>query len=74
MNSISDSSSVLDKFKGNPSQFMQLWNKSVVESIDFKCELKGVDAKEMDDALNCALYADDVHNHCLKTEGQTHPN
>lgn len=47
---------------------MNLWKQSVVESIDFQAELKGVDAKERDDALNCALYAEDVHNHCLKTE------
>lgn len=47
---------------------MALWNNSVVESIDFKAELVGVDLRETSDALNCALYAEDVHKHCLKTE------
>lgn len=47
---------------------MQRWNGSVVESIDFQNELIGVDRTEQADALNCALYAEDVHRHCLKTE------
>jgi hypothetical protein len=53
---------------------MQRWNKSVVESIDFQAELSGVDKAETSDALNCALYADDVHKHCLKTESLFQPD
>jgi hypothetical protein len=53
---------------------MQRWNKSVVESIDFQNELKGVDLKETADALNVALYAEDIHKHCLKTELEFHPD
>lgn len=47
---------------------MERWTSSVVESIDFQAELQGVDLKEKTDALNCALYAEDVHRHCLNTE------
>lgn len=54
--------------------FMARWNNSVVESIDFKAELQGVDLKETSDALNCAHYAEDVHKHCLKTEMDFHPD
>jgi len=43
------------KYKDQPTCFMQRWNKSVVESIDFQNELKGVDLKETADALNVAL-------------------
>lgn len=53
---------------------MQRWKASVVESIDFQAELKGVDLKEKCDALNCALYAEDVHTHCMKTESDFQPN
>lgn len=37
------------------TNFMAMWNNSVVESIDFKAELAGVDLKETNDALNAAL-------------------
>jgi len=34
---------------------MERWKASVVESIDFQQELKGIDLIEKQDALNCAL-------------------
>lgn len=53
---------------------MERWKASVVESIDFQSELRGVDLRERTDALNCALYAADVHQHCLKSELAFHPD
>jgi hypothetical protein len=48
---------------------MDRWNASVVDSIDFQNALKKpCDVKDAKDALNCALYAVDVHNHCLNTQ------
>lgn len=47
---------------------MHRWNASVVDSIDFQGGKAPCDRKDAADALNCALYAVDVHNHCLKTE------
>jgi len=47
---------------------MERWKASVIESIDFQNDLKGVDLKDNKNALNCAHYAESVHTHCLKTE------
>lgn len=72
--SITDSITDAFQKKEKPSCFMQRWQASVVESIDFNTQPRGVDKKELDDALNCALYAEDVHKHCLKTELDFHPD
>jgi len=53
---------------------MKRWNGSVIESIDFQKELNGVDKLEQNNALNCAIYAEDVHKHCLKSESDYHPD
>jgi len=53
---------------------MKRWNGSVIESIDFQKELNGIDKLEQTDALNCAIYAEDVHKHCLKSEMNYHPD
>jgi len=41
--------------KEQPSNFMQLWRASVIDSIDFNTQLNAVDRKETNEALNCAL-------------------
>jgi hypothetical protein len=37
------------------SNFMNKWNASVVDSIDFQCGQRACDVKDKLDALNCAL-------------------
>lgn len=47
---------------------MDRWNKSVVDSVDFLKNMRDIDEKETNDALNAAIYAEDIHLHCLNTE------
>lgn len=53
--SITESTTEFIKYKDVQTCFMERWKASVVESIDFQAELKGVDLKERVDALNCAI-------------------
>eukprot|EP00801_Mesodinium_rubrum_P004536 Mrub_04539.p1 GENE.Mrub_04539~~Mrub_04539.p1 ORF type:complete len:391 (+),score=129.13 Mrub_04539:53-1174(+) len=66
--SISDEPHEILNKRQEKSNFMNRWNASVVDSIDFQGDKKNCDIRDCKDALNCALYAVDVHNHCLKTE------
>jgi hypothetical protein len=45
----------LFKKKQEKSNFMNRWNASVVDSIDFQGSKKTCDVKDCKDALNCAL-------------------
>lgn len=38
-----------------PTNFMQMWKASVIDSIDFNTQLNSIDMKETNEALNCAL-------------------
>merc|ERR1711865_1055895 len=53
--SISDDCNELFKKKQEKSNFMNRWNASVVDSIDFQGSRKSCDVKDCKDALNCAL-------------------
>jgi len=53
--SISDETADLDARKKVASNFMNRWNASVVDSIDFQGDKKACDIKDTKDALNCAL-------------------
>lgn len=66
--SITDSSNDFKSFKNEKTLYMDRWNKSVVDSVDFLKNMRDIDEKETNDALNAAIYAEDIHLHCLNTE------